>query len=138
MSGAPATSAQSFPTFESIGVRPIINCQGTYTAISGSLTLPEVKAAMEAAGSAYVQIDELKTAVGNRIGELMQCEFGMVTNGCAAALCHIAAALIAGTDKNKQALLPFVHDVEGVKNEVPRQKLMTRPHNHPLQSQRQL
>ena len=28
-------------------MRPLINCQGSYTAISGSLTLPEVKAAME-------------------------------------------------------------------------------------------
>ena len=31
----------SFPTYESIGVRPLINCKGTFTIISGSLMLPE-------------------------------------------------------------------------------------------------
>src|SRR5437773_11209225 len=33
--------------YESIGVRPIINCKGTFTIISGSQSLPEVKKAME-------------------------------------------------------------------------------------------
>ena len=119
MSGGPADAAKEYPTFESIGVRPLINCRGTYTALSGSLTLPEVKAAMEAAGSAYVNIDELKLAAGNRIGELMQCEFGLVTNGCAAALAHATAGAIAGTDPAKQARLPYTG---GMKNEVIIQK----------------
>ena len=30
--------------FEDIGVRPLVNAKGTYTIISGSLSLPEVKA----------------------------------------------------------------------------------------------
>jgi L-seryl-tRNA(Ser) seleniumtransferase len=119
MSGGPANAAKEYPTFESIGVRPFINCRGTYTALSGSLTLPEVKAAMEAAGSAYVNIDELKLAAGNRIGELMQCEFGLVTNGCAAALAHATAGAIAGTDPAKQARLPYT---DGMKNEIIIQK----------------
>ena len=34
------------PTYESIGVRPLINCRGTYTIISGSVILPEVREAM--------------------------------------------------------------------------------------------
>jgi hypothetical protein len=33
--------------YEQIGVRPLINAKGTYTIISGSLSLPEVKQAME-------------------------------------------------------------------------------------------
>ena len=73
----------TFPTYESIGVRPLINCRGTYTIISGSLSLPEVKAAMEAASKQYVHLDELMEKVGERIGEVMGCEFGLVTNGCA-------------------------------------------------------
>ena len=32
--------------FESIGVRPLINCKGTFTIVSGSQSLPEVKQAM--------------------------------------------------------------------------------------------
>ena len=32
--------------FKSIGVRPLINCKGTFTIVSGSQSLPEVKQAM--------------------------------------------------------------------------------------------
>ena len=35
--------------YQSIGVRPLINARGTFTIISGSLMLPEVRAAMDAA-----------------------------------------------------------------------------------------
>ena len=47
------TTSPSIPTYESIGVRPLINCMGTYTRISGSLLLPEAKAAMMEAANAY-------------------------------------------------------------------------------------
>ena len=43
--------------FRSIGVEPIINCRGTFTIIGGSIELPQVRAAMEAAsqiGRAHV------------------------------------------------------------------------------------
>src|SRR5262245_5651701 len=35
--------------YQSIGVRPLINARGTYTIISGSVALPEVRAAIDAA-----------------------------------------------------------------------------------------
>ena len=35
--------------YQSIGVRPLINARGTFTIISGSTMLPEVRAAMDAA-----------------------------------------------------------------------------------------
>ena len=54
-------------------------------------------------------------AVGARIAELMQCEWGLVTNGCAAALCQVTAACIAGTDPEKMAQLP---SATGLRNEV--------------------
>ena len=54
-------------------------------------------------------------AVGARIGELMQCEWGLVTNGCASALCQVTAACVAGTDHEKMARLP---DTTGMKNQV--------------------
>src|SRR5262249_47179568 len=50
--------------YQSIGVRPIINCKGTFTIISGSLSLPEVKLAMDEAGRHYVHMDELMEGVG--------------------------------------------------------------------------
>ncbi len=104
-----------FPTYESIGVRPLINCRGTYTIISGSVILPEVRQAMVEASKRYVHLDELMAAVGTRLGELMGAEFGLVTNGCAAALCHVTAACIAGNEIEKMRRLP---DTSGMKNEV--------------------
>ncbi|MDE2831187.1 MAG: hypothetical protein OXN20_13815, partial [Gemmatimonadota bacterium] len=91
----------AIPTYRSIGVRPLINCRGTYTIISGSLMLPEVCEAMMEAAKAYVHLDELMDAVGARIAELMQCEWGLVTNGCAAALTQVTSACVAGDDPDK-------------------------------------
>jgi L-seryl-tRNA(Ser) seleniumtransferase len=88
---------------------------GTYTIISGSLILPEVREAMAAASTQYVHMEELMEAVGTRIAALMQCEWGLVTSGCAAALCQVTAACVAGADPEKMARLP---DTTGMKNEV--------------------
>ena len=101
--------------YQSIGVRPLINCKGTFTIISGSQTLPEVKAAMEEASRHYVHLDELMEAVGARLAELTQAPWGIVTAGCAAALTHATAACIAGADPEKMQRLPNVH---GLKSEV--------------------
>jgi len=56
--------------YRSIGVRPIINARGTFTIITGSQTLPEVKRAMDEASRSYVQMDELMEGVGNRLAEI--------------------------------------------------------------------
>ncbi len=101
--------------FTSLGVRPFINCKGTYTALSGSLMLPEVKAAMMAAATAYVSMDELMEAVGQRLHELTGAEWGMITAGCNAAQFGAACACVAGADPEKMALLP---DTTGMKNEM--------------------
>lgn len=109
----------SISTFESLGVRPLINCRGTYTIISASLLLPEVRQAMMEASTKYVQLSELQEKVGERLGEIMQCEFGLVTNGCAAAICQITSACMAGDDPEKILQIP---DTTGMKNEVVLQK----------------
>ena len=119
----------SYPTYESIGVRPLINCRGTYTIISGSVSLPEVKAAMEAASRQYVHLDELMEKVGERIAEVMQSEFGLVTNGCAAAICQVTSACMAGDDVEKIRQLP---DTTGLKNEVVLQKKHQHVYNHAI------
>lgn len=102
--------------YESIGVRPLINCRGTFTIISGSLTLPEVKQAMEEAGHHYVHLDELMEGVGKRLSELANCEWGIVTAGCSAAETLATCACVAGTDPEKMQRIP--NDLKGLKNEV--------------------
>src|SRR6266702_394431 len=106
--------------YERIGVRPLINCKGTFTIISGSQSLPGVKKAMEEASHFYVNMDELMDGVGRRLAELTKAEWGIVTAGCAAALAHATAACIAGANPEKMQRLP---NLAGLKNEVvmPRQ-----------------
>ncbi len=101
--------------YESIGVTPLVNCRGTFTIITGSLSLPEVKHAMDEASRHYVHLDELMNAVGQRLAELTQAEWGIVTGGCAAALTHATSACIAGADPEKMQRMP---KLEGMKNEV--------------------
>ncbi len=101
--------------YASLGVRPIINCKGTYTALSGSLILPEVREAMDRASRAYVPMDELMEGVGRRIAELTGAEWGMITAGCNAAQFGAACACVVGADPEKMAILP---DTRGMKNEM--------------------
>src|SRR5215471_21749961 len=61
--------------YRSIGVRPVINARGTFTIITGSTTLPEVKKAMEEASRSFVDMDELMDGVGKRLAELSGAEW---------------------------------------------------------------
>src|SRR5919112_448507 len=56
--------------FRSIGVRPIINAKGTFTIVTGSQSLPEVKQAMLEASKHYVHMDELMNGVSQRLAAL--------------------------------------------------------------------
>jgi L-seryl-tRNA(Ser) seleniumtransferase len=104
---APAEAVQTGQKiYQSLGVRPLINCRGTFTIVGGSLELPEVRAAKEAAALHYVHLDELMDAVGQRLAELTQAEYGIVTSGCAAALAHATAACIAGGNPDKHVRIP--------------------------------
>jgi len=101
--------------YRSIGVRPVINARGTFTIITGSQTLPEVKRAMDLASRSFVQMDELMDGVGKRLAELSGAEWGIVTAGCCAAITHCTAAAIAGGNPERMQRLPTV---SGLKNEV--------------------
>src|SRR5689334_20682071 len=103
---APGDWSEKPNIFQSIGVEPIINCRGTFTIIGGSVELPEVRAAMDAASRYFVQIDELADAVGQRLAELTGAEWGMVSSGCAAGLKHVTAACVTGGNPEKLVRIP--------------------------------
>jgi len=111
------------PTFHSLGVRPLINCRGTYTIISGSRALPEVVEAMCLATDHHVHMDELNEAVGERLHVLTGAEWGYVANGCAAALCELTCAAMAGGDPERMVRLP---DNAG----MPKHVIMQRGHRN--------
>jgi len=101
--------------YRRIGVRPFINARGTWTYLSSSLELPEVRRAMDAAAHHFVDMFELQRAVGKRLAELSGAESGMVSSGAAGAMAVATAACIAGSDPEKIWQLP---DVTGLKHEV--------------------
>jgi D-glucosaminate-6-phosphate ammonia-lyase len=101
--------------YRSIGVRPLVNARGTFTIITGSQTLPEVKRAMDEASRGFVQMDELMDGVGKRLAEISGAEWGIVTAGCCAALSHFTAAAVAGSNPERMQRLP---DTTGLRNEV--------------------
>jgi len=105
--------------FRELGVRPVINAAGTYTALTGSLMPPEVRRAWEYASRHYVRFDELHDAVGARIAALIGGEAAMVTAGAASALTLGTAACLTGANRDFIRRLP---DTAGMKTEVIIQK----------------
>ena len=102
-----APVAASVPdVYKAIGVRPLINCRGTFTIIGGSIELPEVRAAKTAANQQHAHLDEVMEAVGRRLGELTGAEWGMVSAGCAAAMSHATAACVAGGNPDLHVRIP--------------------------------
>ena len=109
--GLPATSGN--PTdnlYTQIGVRPIVNARGTFTIISGSQSLPEVKQAMYEASQYYVHLDELMPAVGEEIAKHMGAPMAIVTNGCESAIALATVACICGTDPERSQAIPYVKE----------------------------
>jgi uncharacterized pyridoxal phosphate-dependent enzyme len=101
--------------YRRIGVRPLINARGTWTYLSGSLELPEVRQAKQEAAMHFVDMFELQRGVGKRLAELSGAESGIVTSGAAGAMAAATAACIAGSDPKRVWQLP---DTTGLKNEV--------------------
>jgi L-seryl-tRNA(Ser) seleniumtransferase len=112
---AAAPLALTQKLYESIGVRPLINSRGTFTIITGSQTLEEVKKAMDEGSRHFVQMDELMDAVGRRLAEITGAEWGIVTAGCCAAISHCTCAAIAGNNPERMQRLP---ELTGLKDEV--------------------
>src|SRR5216117_3101620 len=109
---AAVTKAAGANLYSRIGVRPFINARGTWTYLSGSLELPEVKAAKQAAAGHFVEIFELQRGVGRRLAELSGAESGMIASGASGAIASATAGCIAGTDPEKVWQLP---DTTGMK-----------------------
>jgi seryl-tRNA(Sec) selenium transferase len=114
---AAATSGKlsSANVYTRLGVRPFINGRGTWTYLSGSLELPGVRQAVEAASRQFVDMFELQRAAGKRLAELSGAESGMVSSGSAGAMASATAACIAGADPKNIWQLP---DTTGLKHEV--------------------
>ena len=101
--------------FKELGLRTFINAAGTYTSMTGSLMPKEVVEAISYGASEYVNLDELQDKVGERIAELLNCEYATVSSGAFGAMSIGMAGIICGMDSQKVKQLP---NTDGLKNEV--------------------
>jgi len=107
--------------YEELGVKRVINAIGSVTLLGGSMLTPKVQAAMVAANTSFVDMEELLDKSGKAIANLLGAEAAYVTSGCFAALVLSAAAIMTGKDPEKIARLP---DTTGMKSEFLIQKRM--------------
>lgn len=124
--GIQELSAQTFVTktvgtalerdfFKELGLRTFINAAGTYTSMTGCLMPKEVTDAIGYGATEYVNLDDLQDKVGERIAELLSCEYATVTSGCFGAMSIAMAGVLCGNDPKKVKQLP---NTEGWANEV--------------------
>jgi len=125
---------QSGNPYEELGVKTVINCQGTMTVLGGSILRPELEAVMAQAGRHFVPIADLELAAGKRIAEMLKLPEGytaLVTSGAAAAMQSGLAGILTGNDERFIKQIP---DLTGMKSEVVIQKSHRNPFDHQLRT----
>ena len=101
--------------YKEMGAKPVINATGSVTLLGGSTPVAEVKAAMDAADSAFIPLIELEQVAGDRIAEMLGVPAAYITSGAGSALTLMTAAFMAGIDDDKIQQLP---DTMGMPNEI--------------------
>lgn len=89
-----------------LGLRPVINAEGTVTGLGGSIIPPAALDAMVAGARAFTDIHALHDAVGQRIAARTDNDAACVTSGAAAGLLLATAACLAGRDPARIARFP--------------------------------
>ncbi len=129
---APPPPESSAPgVYARLGIRPVINFQGTMTTIGASKMAPEVNAAMTEASRHFVFLEEVRTKVGDRIAQLAGTEAALVTSGAAGAIALGTYACLTGKDNAKVRQLP---DLAGMKTEAIIQKRHRNGYDHAVRS----
>ncbi|MFW6599964.1 aminotransferase class V-fold PLP-dependent enzyme [Propionibacteriaceae bacterium Y2011] len=89
--------------YADLGIRPIVNAAGRYTAFGGSVMAPEVVSAMVEAASCHVSIPALHEAAGARLAELTNNDAAYVTTGAGAGI--VLAVLAAATGDDPELII---------------------------------
>jgi uncharacterized pyridoxal phosphate-dependent enzyme len=125
---------QSGNPYEELGLKTVINCEGTMTVLGGSILRPELEAVMAQAGRHFVRIADLEVAAGKRIAEMLKLPEGygaIVTSGAAAAIQSGLAGILTG---DNETLIHQIPDLTGMKSEVIIQKSHRNPFDHQLRN----
>ena len=113
--------------YDKLGIKKLINAEGTLTSLGGSVIDPAVMDAMNEASRYFVDLNELLKKSGEYVANLLGVEAAYITSGAAAGLTLSTAACITGTDPAKIRQLP---DLQGLKNEVLIQKSHRNGYDH--------
>lgn len=113
--------------YDKLGIKKLINAEGTLTSLGGSVMDPAVMDAMTEASRYFVDLNELLEKSGEYVANLLGVEAAYITSGAAAGLTLSTAACITGTDPAKIRQLP---DLQGLKNEVLIQKSHRNGYDH--------
>jgi L-seryl-tRNA(Ser) seleniumtransferase len=130
LGGAPK-KASSLGVYSQLGIRPLVNFQGTMTTIGASKMAEEVNAAMAEASRDFVFLEEVKDAVGERIAKLAGTEAAMVSSGAAGAICIGTCACLTGDDQKNVRQLP---NLAGMKTQVVIQKRHRNGYDHAVRN----
>ena len=106
-------------TYESLGIRHVINGVGVVTTLGGSIMPPEVVASMVEASKHFISLIDLQIVAGKKIAEIIGVPAAMICCGAASGLTVGTAACLTGGDDKKLRMLP---DTTGMPNEVIVQK----------------
>ena len=128
----PKTISNQRDYYKELGLRTFINAAGTYTSLTGCLMRKEAVDAYNYASGQYVTLDELQDKVGERLAELIGCEYATVTAGAFSAITLGTAGVLTGLDAKKAARIP--DDLSGMKNEVILQKSHSIGYAHALRN----
>lgn len=113
-------TAAVVPTFgrdyhHELGIKKVINATGPYSSLGGAIMWPEVMEAMDYAVQNKAEMEDLHSAVGKRIAELIGAEAAMVAAGAASAISLATAGCMSGL--NEEILHSLPHS-KNIKNEV--------------------
>ncbi|MGD8211110.1 MAG: aminotransferase class V-fold PLP-dependent enzyme [Desulfobacterales bacterium] len=113
--------------YDKLGIKKLINAEGTLTRMGGSVMDPAVMEEMIEASKYFVDLNELLKKAGDYVANLLGVEASYITSGAAAGLTLSTAACVTGTNPAKIRQLPAM---QGLKNEVLIQKSHRNGYDH--------
>ena len=113
--------------YDKLGIKKLINAEGTLTRMGGSVMDPGVMEEMMEASKYFIDLNELLEKAGEYVANLIGVEASYITSGAAAGLTLSTAACITGTNPAKIRQLPVM---PGLKNEVLIQKSHRNGYDH--------
>jgi uncharacterized pyridoxal phosphate-dependent enzyme len=130
--------------YEELGIRPIINCCGTWTIYGGAVMPEQARRAMYEAAKHFVIIDELHQKASEIIASITGAEAGLITAGADAGLAIATAACMIRKSEvaqqvtrhgrqeleTMQDMIQQLPDTTGFLDEVIIQRCHRNAHNH--------